>query len=121
MIPNNIHAIVATALPLDPIIVTRFKARVTDERGRWVNEYYDAESGKGNVQPVSYRTRKELGLDSTKYYVQLWTDEQLYPAQEGRGADQVVYAGRTYEVVGDDEDWKRQDGWSVYYMVEVKP
>ncbi len=118
MIPN-LHKIIATALPLHKCVITRWSGRGVDDLGNWVDAYSEPFDAEGDFQPVSARTVKELGFDTTKYYVKMWTKHELSPARGERGADRVEYRGRTYEVVGDDEDWIRQDGWGVYYLVEV--
>lgn len=117
---GNLHAIASGVIPQQRLTWTAYLSRVQDARGRWVVTYSRPVQIRGSVQPVDMRTLKELGLDESRAYVQLWTAAPIQPTGRDAAPDRVTYCSRSYEVVG-VTDWQRQDGWRQVYLVEVAP
>jgi head-tail adaptor len=116
---GNLHKLAASAIPQQTLELKRFKCRVLNDEGVWINKYKSAETIKGSLQPMDSRTAKEHGLDTSKRYQQLWTNADIKQAGRDAAPDRIKYKSKSFDVVG-VTDWQAQDGWSNATLVEVQ-
>jgi|SRR5690606_38349006 len=120
MIGPNLLGLALSALGGQTVQWHRFKSRSQNNRGQWITEYHNPTDILGSWQPVDAQTVKELGLDTSKRYHNLFTSHPVDAVNRGESPDVVVMDGRRHEVVG-NMDWYRQNGWRGLLCVDVGP
>ncbi|VFR32551.1 Phage protein [plant metagenome] len=121
MIPGiNLLALAGGVIAMQTAQWRRFKSRAQNGRGLWVNEFDPDVPIRGSWQPVGESTIRDLGLDTSKRYFNLYTSNPIDNVQRGEAPDQIVYGGRLHDVVG-HSDWYAQDGWRGIMCVDVGP
>lgn len=116
---GNLHRMASSVIPQQKMKWSRFKSRIQDDRGRWVNTYGFPFTITGSLQPVDMKTVKELGLDISKRYKTLHTSAPIRATEAEAAPDRVSHGGRMYEVMGLPGDWHNVDGWGSVYLVDV--
>ncbi len=117
MIPNLLN-IALGAVGSQSVVWRAFKSRTQNGRGQWVTTYEDDRPIDGSWQPVDSQTVKDLGLDTTKRYHNLYAPHPVDQVNAGESPDLIVADGRRHEVVG-NADWYQQNGWRGILCVEV--
>lgn len=120
MIGTNLLSLALTALGGQMVQWHQFKSRTQNSRGQWITEYREPVGILGSWQPVDAQTVKDLGLDTSKRYHNLFTSHPVDTVNRGEAPDIIVMDGRRHEVVG-NADWLRQNGWRGLLCVDVGP
>ena len=90
----------------------------TNEIGLDVRDYDQPITRSGSVQSVDVSDIKNMGLDFTKSYIQVWTETPVNAVERDRSGDQIIWNGRRFEIQG-ETDWNAVDGWNSFTAVEV--
>ncbi|CAJ48930.1 phage collar protein [Bordetella avium] len=121
MIPGiNLLGLAASVIQMQSVGLLRFKARFQNDRGQHINEYYPVETIQGSWQPASESTIRNLGLDASQRYFNLYTARDISGVQRGAAPDLLVLGGKRYDVIG-VTDWHALDGWKGILCVEAGP
>lgn len=115
----NLHALASTVIGQQHVTWRQFKSRTQNSRGQWITIYYPDVPIIGSWQPVDERTVKELGLDTSKNYHNLYTSNYVDNVQRGESPDLILNGLEIHEVVG-KTDWYRQNGWRGIMCVYVR-
>lgn len=118
MIGTNLLGLALAALGGQTVEWHRFKDRTQNSRGQWITEYHEPADIFGSWQPVDAQAVKELGLDTTKRYHNLYTSHPVDNVNRGQAPDLIIVNDRRHEVVG-NTDWYQQNGWRGLLCVEV--
>ncbi len=85
-------------------------ARTTDDRGIQTTTFAAGVTLFDSIQPVPRTLYESLGLDLSRYYVMIYTDNPLLVVERGTGGDQIEYQSERYQLLS-NTDWRPQDGW----------
>lgn len=88
-----------------------FVSRALDARGVWVVTYAAGIALRDSIQAVSRTLYETLGLDLSRYYVMIYTDNPLIVVDQGTSGDQIEFEGARYQLES-ETDWRPQDGHS---------
>jgi hypothetical protein len=72
----------------------------------------------GSFQPVARTLYQQLGLDFNKNYANFYASADIMDVLRNKTGDRLAYAGRTYQVLSNN-DWIAQDGWKGVLCIEV--
>ena len=85
--------------------------RALDARGIWVSSFAAGVTLSDSIQAVSRTLYESLGLDLSRYYVMIYTDNPLIVVDQGTSGDQIEFEGERYQLES-ETDWRPQDGHS---------
>lgn len=85
-------------------------SRTLDSRGAWVTSYAQGVPLADSIQAVSRSLYEKLGLELSKYYVMIYTDNPLLVVERDTSGDQIEFNGDRYQLLS-ESDWSPQDGW----------
>ena len=120
MMFNNLLNSAFTIIPTQVVQVKRFIDNVVDDAGYLIPDYEeDLIDIKASIQSVPADEMKALGLDFTKRTMKLFTSFDVKSLNTLKQSDIIIYEGIEYDV-STPEDWRRQDGWQSYLLVERK-
>lgn len=114
----NVLGLAMTAIRAQPVVIFRFTENVGQPNGADLPMYAAGVPALGSVQPVSSRTKHELGLEWNSTYVSLFTSAALKTVERDGAGDVFVYAGKYYHAQA-RTDWTGQDGWNEILAVEI--
>jgi hypothetical protein len=63
-----------------------------------------------SIQAIDRNLYEKLGLELSRYYVMIYTDNPLLVVERGTSGDQIEFNGARYDLLS-DTDWTPQDGW----------
>lgn len=119
MIPGlNILAVVFGAIGTQTIKHLAASGRTQNAVGAWVTSYAAPADVQASVQPASYATIKQLGLDLGKSYHTIWLKANIQGIMRGESPSRFIFSGRLHEVVY-VKDWYGQDGWVEVSVVDI--
>ncbi len=111
MIPGmNLYQTATKLIGKSSYIYFEESSRAMDDRGIWVSSYEDGVALTDSIQAVSRNLYEKLGLDLSKYYVMVYTDNPLLVVERGTSGDQIEFNGDRYQLLS-ETDWSPQDGW----------
>ncbi len=111
MIPGgNLYAMATRLIGKSSYTYFAATGQVTDDRGFRNTTYAAGTSLADSIQPIPRELYESMGLDLDRYYLMVYTDNDLLVLDRGRGADQIEYQSDRYELLSDN-DWMPQDGW----------
>lgn len=116
----NLLSAASSVIGLQEVTWRRFKGREQNDRGFWITEYHDPVVIKGSWQPVPESTIRDLGLDATRRYYNLYSSHEIATVSRGESPDIIDQGGYSHEVVG-RTDWYAQNGWRGILCVEIGP
>lgn len=120
MIPGlNILGLAAQAIGLQTLTHYACTGRGVDAYGNFVATYAAPASIQGSLQPVDSATYALRGLDVAKTYYSLYTTANVVGVHRDSAGDKVVYAGKTYQAVG-ETSWANVGEWRNVLLVEVQ-
>lgn len=85
-------------------------SRSQDARGFWITTYAAGVPLRDSIQAVSRSLYEKLGLELSKYYVMIYTDNPLLVVERDMSGDQIEFNGARYQLLS-ETDWSPQDGW----------
>ena len=115
---SNLLTSALTIICRDSFQYLRFNTITTNEIGLDVRDYDQPITRSGSVQSVDVSDIKNMGLDFTKSYIQVWTETPVNAVERDRSGDQIIWNGRRFEIQG-ETDWNAVDGWNSFTAVEV--
>lgn len=107
---NNLLNMALNVIPSQAVKWHRYAGETLNEAGYPTISYDDPVEISGSWQSVDMKTVKEMGLDMSKSYKQLYTSNNVKGTNRGTNPDRIEFNGAFYSVVG-DADWYDQDGW----------
>lgn len=113
----NLLNIATSVIATQQVKYRRWKARTRTNAGQLIDEYYPEIIIRGSWQPVNMVTIKNLGLDMSKQYRQLWTNAEIKLVDVDRGADKIVVDGYEWTPANTGNDWSSVDGWRAVVFV----
>lgn len=116
----NLLSLAGSVIEKQSVMWTRFRERVQNDRGHWITEYHDPVEIRGSWQPVPESTIRDLGLDTTRRYHNLYSSHAIKNIARGSSPDLIEQGGFLHEVVG-RTDWYEQNGWREILCVEIGP
>lgn len=116
-LPNLLN-IALGAIGGEGVAWRRFESRTQNSRGQWITNYEPETSIIGSWQAVDSRRIKELELDTSKTYRNLYTSNAVDHVNRGESPDMIIANGKQYEVVG-NTDWLIENGWRGLLCVEI--
>ncbi len=93
-------------------------SRTKNSIGLYVSIYAAAVPVQASVQAVKRSQYRKLGLDFNKHYLMLWSSHDFKDLARDRGADQIEFNNKRYELMNED-DWTPLDGWNSTLAVEI--
>lgn len=84
--------------------------RTADARGIWVTTYAVGVPLTDSIQAVSRSLYEKLGLELSKYYIMIYTDNPLLVVERDTSGDQIEFNSERYQLLS-ETDWSSQDGW----------
>ena len=102
----------------EPFDYYRFTGIETNAAGIDVRAYAAPVTVQGSVQPVDRSEYDDMGLDWTKRYIQVWTDQNVDDLYRERAGDQIGRHGFRWEIQSEN-DWHEIDGWNSFTAVQV--
>ena len=119
---NDLPNLLEMALGVLPTVTFKYR----HFNGSFVNEmrvktadYTEWENCVGMVQPVQQSAYKDLGLDTSKRYVNAWGSIPLKTLTNQEQPDQILYDGMIYNIISVNE-WNQYNGWANVTAVEDK-
>ncbi len=111
MIPGlNLYQLATRLIGKEDYTFFGAPSRTLDDRGIWVTNYAAGVALRDSIQPVKRSLYESLGLELSKYYVMIYTDNPLLVVERDTSGGQIEYAGDRYQLLSED-DWSPQDGW----------
>lgn len=118
MIPGlNLLNIAASVIATQQVQYRQWLSRTRTQAGQMVDTYADAVPIRGSWQPANLTTIKNLGLDMSKQYRQLWSNVAIQPVDTNRGADKIIADGYEWVPANTGNDWSSVDGWRSFIFV----
>lgn len=128
---TNIHKMAMQLIPPQTISYRKGESTVITQAGRAVSSYGEWTSIVAHVQPgiiasfggrnVSEKDYKDFGLDFSRSYVTIWTDDcSISTLSHQDTADQIKVGNRIYNII-QKANWLEYDGWVRCYCEEVIP
>ncbi len=93
-------------------------ARNKNSIGLYVSTYAVSVPVQASVQAVKRSQYTNLGLDFNKHYIMLWSSHDFKDLARDRGADQIEFNNKRYELMNED-DWTPLDGWNSTLAIEI--
>jgi hypothetical protein len=93
-------------------------ARSKNSIGLYDSTYAAAIPVQAGVQAVKRNQYRNLGLDFNKHYIMLWSSHDFKDLARDRGADQIEFNSKRYELMNED-DWTALDQWNSALAVEI--
>lgn len=122
MIPGiNLLAIASSVIATQSVTYLKWLSRTRTQAGQLVDTYSAPITIRGSWQPVNMVTIKNLGLDMSKQYRQLWTNAEIKLVDVDRGADKIIIDGYEWTPANAGNDWSSVDGWRAVVFVRSKP
>lgn len=118
MIPDNILEVALSALGYQTVTYLRFLSRSTNSIGIIEPVYDSPVEIMGSFQAVPKNLYEQFGLDFQKKYVTFYSSYELLDIQRDVSSDQIVYAGKRYQVESSN-DWYAQYNWTGVLCVEI--
>lgn len=127
---GNIHRMASSIIPTTTIGFRKATTTTIDQYGQAIPGYLtDFTDIKAHVEPglpssfgsknISESDYKDFGLDMTKRYYSIWTDNtSISTIANGDSCDQVKINNRIYNIVR-VADWADFDGWKCCLCEEV--
>lgn len=111
MIPGmNLYQMASRVIEKSAYTFFSASSRTLDDRGLWVTSHASGVSLFDSIQAVSRSLYEKLGLDLSKYYVMIYTDNPLLVVERDTSGDQIEFNGDRYQLQS-ETDWTPQDGW----------
>ena len=117
---NNLLSQALSIIPQSSFQVQNFTGSTINNLGIRVPVWSTAENAFGIVQAVKNSTYQQLGLEFGKKYIAVWSNTDLKGLDDQGVSDQVIYNGKTFNVVNSAADWKTYNGWNAAICAEVK-
>jgi len=119
MIPgSNILNMALTLIAKQLVAYFPFNSRVLNSVGQNVTAYSSPFPLAGSLQAVPRQLYQQFGLDLQKNYVTFYTSSNLLDVNRDVSGDQLIYAGRRYQVESAN-DWFAQDGWKGVLCIDT--
>lgn len=96
----------------------RATGRELNAIGQWVTSYAAPILISGSIQATPKTAFAANGLDYQKNHITCFFDINASVIQRGESGDQLTYAGRRWQFVG-NTDWRAQDGWEELHAVDI--
>lgn len=118
MIPGfNIYATARRLIGGSPY--RHFSAsRTVDDRGIYVTTYSSGTDLVDSIQAVPRKNYTYLGLDLSKYYIIIYTDNPIFVLERGTSGDQIEFNGERYQLLS-NTDWVPIDGWQSVMAIRL--
>ena len=113
----NLLNIAASVIATQPVQYKQWLSHTSTSAGQLVDVYDNLTSIRGSWQPASMTTIKNLGLDMSKQYRQLWTNVAIQLVDVNRGADKIIADGYEWTPASSGDDWSSADGWRAVIFV----
>jgi len=98
--------------------ILKWLSKSENEIGYDIDVYGAPESRSGSVQPVSRSEYKNLFLDFSKIYIQIWDVELIDVLNRDDNADQIIFNGGKYKALP-NFDWSESGGWNSVLCVRI--
>ncbi len=85
-------------------------SRVLDARGIWVSTEAVGVVLNDSIQAIPRELYESLGLDLSRYYVMIYTDNPLVVVDQGTSGGQIEFESERYQLES-ETDWSPIDGW----------
>lgn len=85
-------------------------SRALDGRGIWVTTYAAGVPLNDSIQAVDRSLYQALGLDLSRYYINIYTDNLLLTVERDTSGDQIEFEDDRYQLLS-ETDWRPVDGW----------
>ncbi len=92
--------------------------RTRDARGIWVTTYAAGVPLNDSIQAVPRTLYVALGLDLSRYYVMIYTDNPLLVVERDTSGDQIEFNSERFELLSNN-DWRPIDGWEGVLAVRL--
>ncbi len=93
-------------------------SRVLDDRGIWVDTFAVGVALRDSIQALPRDLYSALGLDLSRYYVMIFTDNPLLVVERDSSGDQVEFNGDRFQLLS-DTDWNPIDSWREVLAVRL--
>lgn len=114
----NLYSIATRVIRKSAYAYFSATSRVLDARGIWVATHAAGVPLFDSIQAIERNLYEKLGLDLSKYYVMIYTDNPLLVVERGTSGDQIEYNGGRYQLLS-ETDWKPQDDWAGVLAVRL--
>lgn len=95
-------------------------SRTENAVGQFVTTYADVPTTiYGSFQPVSRNLYSQYNLDLQKSYYVFYSSTNIADVERDTSSDQLVYAGKRYQVESNNPDWYAVDGWKGVLCVYI--
>lgn len=119
MIPGqNLLNMALTLIAKQAVTYYQYVSRTPNLVGQYVTTYATGVDMYGSFQAVPKRLYEQYGLDLQKSYSTFYTSNPILDITRDVSGDQMVYAGRRYQVESNN-DWYAQDGWKGVLVVDL--
>lgn len=107
---TNLYNQATQLITKQPYTYYQFTGRVSDDRGRQQAAYAAGVDFSDSIQAVARELYVELGLDWQKYYVKIFTNQDIFVVERDISGDQIAFNSDRYQLLA-STDWRPQDGW----------
>lgn len=106
--------IVSVVHPNVTVTCKRYDGHSVSDAGR-INPTFTTFTARGQFQYQHSQASGQQEMEIAKISVNMWIKAELHTVETQKVADQVVFEGRTYNVVGVDH-WNPGNGWGSYSL-----
>lgn len=117
----NLLGIATSVIATQQVQYRQWLSRTRTSAGQLVDTYAEPVAIRGSWQPANMTTIKNLGLDMSKQYRQLWSNVAIQPVDINRGSDKIIADGYEWTPANAGNDWSSVDGWRALIFVRQGP
>ncbi len=116
----NLYAMARTVIGGSSYTWYAVTGRVNDASGEWITTYAAGIGLVDSIQAIDRSLYEKLGLELSKYYIMIYTDNPLLVVERDSSGDQIEFNGERFQLLS-NTDWKPQDGWEGVLAVRQTP
>lgn len=121
MIPgSNLLSMALSVIAPQTVSYYRFTGNTVNAIRNKIPSYADPVDILGSLQPVARALYSQYGLDLSKKYFILFTENNLIAVDRSIAGDQISVEGVRYECLSATE-WFNLDGWVEILCVRIAP
>lgn len=114
----NLLAVAQSVIGKQEYQVVKWVGRATNALGHEIDEYAEPENRLGSVQPIARGKYKNLGLDFSGVYIEIWDVDLIDLLSRNSNSDRVIFNGSTFKAQT-GTDWAASGSWNSVILVRV--
>ena len=115
---EKILALAMTVIPQQQALLFRWVGRETNDIGFDVDTFAPPVPLTGSIQPVDRSRYGYMGLDASKSYIVIYSQQLAQPVTQTDNPDQVAYMGRRYRIMS-AADWHAPADYTGFMAVDI--